>query len=79
MIDLHELANTPGAGKAKQALIKAGQWDEDYTFQDVCDFLDKKTVTITFNGNVVIHHEGELFFIDDYFESKLRNAMEGKR
>lgn len=29
MIDLHELANMPGAGKATMALKKAGFWDED--------------------------------------------------
>lgn len=29
MIDLHELANMPGAGKARAALKKAGKWDED--------------------------------------------------
>ena len=28
MIDLHELANMPGAGKATAALKKAGFWDE---------------------------------------------------
>lgn len=28
-INLHELANTPGAGKATKELQKAGHWDED--------------------------------------------------
>ena len=28
MIDLHELVNMPGAGKATAALKKAGKWDE---------------------------------------------------
>lgn len=27
-IDLHQLANTPGFGKAAEVLIKAGAWDE---------------------------------------------------
>lgn len=29
MIDLHELVNMPGAGKATVVLKKAGKWDED--------------------------------------------------
>lgn len=28
-INLHELANTPGAGNATKELKKAGYWDED--------------------------------------------------
>lgn len=29
-VDLHELANTPGAGRVRNALRKAGLWQEDH-------------------------------------------------
>lgn len=29
-VNLHELANTPGAGKAREALRKAGLWQESH-------------------------------------------------
>lgn len=29
-LDLHALANSPGAGKAQQALKVAGNWNQDY-------------------------------------------------
>lgn len=51
MIDLHELANMPGAGKAKDALIKAGHWDEwkgmaykEYAVEYTVEFSGERTV-----------------------------------
>lgn len=76
MIDLHELANTPGAGKAKAALIKAGKWKEEYTFQDVCDMLDEKNVIVISRGKLACHHAGE--YMCDDIDRNLRSAMEAK-
>lgn len=40
-VNVHELANMTGAGQARQALIKAGCWDENV------ETGDKKTFVIT--------------------------------
>jgi hypothetical protein len=42
-VDLHELANTPGAGKAQEALRKAGCWK--LTAEDVAE-LPRWDVTV---------------------------------
>ena len=74
MIDVHELANMPGAGKAKAALKKAGFWKEDYSFQDLCIALDEANVTIETEDGVTIQHDGIHEWSD--IQQKLRKVME---
>jgi hypothetical protein len=48
-VNLHELANTPGAGKAQEALRKAGHWK--LTDEDVAE-LPRWDVTVDLSVSV---------------------------
>lgn len=58
MIDLHELANMPGAGRAAAALKKAGHWDE-YEGLPQKDFSVKYEVRTKGSVTVRARHENE--------------------
>ena len=84
-INIHELANMPGYGKAQAALRKAGFWRILNTDQEMLDFLDKHYVTVEHGKSQKkiidgicgdYYSEGLRWFIDQAAREK---AMEAKQ
>lgn len=71
-LDLNELANMPGYGRAQQVIKDKGFWREDYTFDDVVDWLETKNVVVSTMGNAKLVHDMDC----GHIENSLRKAME---
>lgn len=73
-LDLNELANLPGYGRAQNIVKNKGYWREEYTFDDVVDMLSNKDVLI-YKGDKILCDFRDYEF-DDCLEIELRKAME---
>lgn len=60
MIDLHELANMPGAGRAQNALKAEGFWDDSQAPKDG----KLRTFTVEVRGHYEPETETQVFFIE---------------
>lgn len=52
-INLHELANMPGAGNATKELQKAGHWDED-AGKESKKYIVKLSATVSYDETYIV-------------------------
>lgn len=62
-VDLHALANMPGAGKAEQVLRNSGHWDETkggvYTFPGMKRWTITLTASISYDAEATVTVDAE--------------------
>lgn len=64
-LNLHELINQPGYGKANEAVRKAGMWVPFETDTDRIDWLDWKHVTVRNDFEIaLIRHDPDSWSAD---------------
>jgi hypothetical protein len=69
-LNLHELINQPGYGKANEAVRKAGYWVPFETDTERMDWLELKQVTVRDGfGKAVIQHDPNSWSCNDLRES----------
>lgn len=54
-----ELMDMPYAGMAEKEIRRAGQWREEYTFDDFLDWASSHRVMVVTRGKLVVDHGGE--------------------
>lgn len=66
-----ELMDLPYAGMAEKVVRRAGQWREDYTFDEFIEWASDYRVMIVGGGRLIVDHDGE-----SEIEDSIRYAME---
>lgn len=75
-MNLQELADMPGYGKAAKQLRKSGHFIEEIIMEDLMDWLDDKVVIVIEGDNMRLHHNGENDWHEP-IETKMQKAMAG--